>query len=254
MSKHEQPTPPPPPPSGGYLPQGRAYAPAAPEAPRRSWFARHKILTGILGVLVLFMIIGALGGDDDESSSAAPTTAESTRPAEEGTGSSARSQGSTADESAAEETEEETAPETTEDEPVEEEPADPRVGEVVTVGDFAVTVTGTEGGLDRIGDATFGEEAQGQFVKVFVTVENTGDSAEYFFDSDQELIDDQDRQHSTSSSSWLLDEESLFLAEINPGNTVEGVLLYDIPADAVPTAVDLQAGWLDGSVRVALGG
>jgi hypothetical protein len=253
MSKHEQPTPTPPPP-GGYLPQGQAYAPAPPEAPRRSWFARHKILTGILGVLVLFMIIGALGGDDDESSSAAPTTAESTRPAEEGTGSSARSQGSTADESAAEETEEETAPETTEDEPVEDEPAGPQVGEVVTVGDFAVTVTGTEGGLDRIGDATFGEEAQGQFVKVFVTVENTGDSAEYFFDSDQELIDDQDRQHSTSSSSWLLDEESLFLAEINPGNTVEGVLLYDIPADAVPTAVDLQAGWLDGSVRVALGG
>ncbi|MFK5644912.1 DUF4352 domain-containing protein [Ornithinimicrobium sp. LYQ121] len=237
MSNHQQPTPPPPPP-GGCLPQGQAYgSPPVQERQKKSWFARHKILTGILGVLVLFMVVGALGGGDVELPGAPQNPAASASSAEEGTGSSASSQGSTADESAAEEA-----------------PAEPQVGDVVTVGDFAVTVTGTEGGLAGIGDATFGEGAQGQFVKVWVTVENTGDSAEYFFDSDQSLVDDQDRQHSTSSSSWLLDEESLFLAEINPGNTIEGVLLYDIPADAVPTAVDLQAGWLSSSVRVSLEG
>lgn len=270
MSNHQQ-TPPPPPP-GANLPQGQPYGEAPGPGPRkRSWFARHKVLTGILGVLALFVIIGALGGGDDESPGvAAQTTAGSTDPAGEGTGPSASSPGSTADGSAAEEesaaedaaredpAEEAGTPTETEDEagqneePTQEDPAGPRMGDVVTVGDFAITVDGVEEGLSRVGDEMFGEDAQGQFVKVQVTVENTGNSAEYFFDSEQKLIDDQDRQHSTSSSSWLLDEENLFLAEINPGNKVVGVLLYDIPQDAVPTAVELQANMFGKVARVQL--
>ncbi|GAA4873602.1 DUF4352 domain-containing protein [Serinicoccus chungangensis] len=236
------------------------------EPPRRSWFARHKIITGSLVVLGLFIIIGAWGGDEDPADSAAQPSATSTSSAEEGADSSASSSGSTADESAAEEapaessveegtTEAEEAPdEETAEAPAEEAGGDPQLGDVVQIGDFEVSVTGVEGGLAQIGDDMLGEEAQGQFVKVMVTVENTGDAAEYFLDSEQELIDDSDRQHSTSSASWMLDEESLFLTEINPGNRVEGVLLYDIPADAVPTAVDLQGGFFSSPVRVSLGG
>ena len=253
MSNRQHPAPPPP---GHNLPDGHSYqgqpypAQQAPEPRRKSWFARHKILTGILGALALFMIIGALGGGDDESPGAAAQTSAASS-AEEGTGSSVSSQGSTTDEPAAED---ETAEEELAEEPAEDEADVPTVGDVVTVGDFEVTVTGQEVGLARVGDDMFGEEAQGQFVKVFVTVQNTGTSAEYFLDSDQKLVDEQGRQHSTSSSAWLLDEESLFLTEINPGNTVEGVLLYDIPADATPTTLELQAGFLSGVVSVSLAG
>lgn len=228
------------------------------EPPKRSWFARHKVVTGILGVLGLFIIIGAMGGDEDPADSAAQPSATSTSSAEEGAGSSASSPGSTADEPAAEEeTPAETSVEegTTEDAakaPAEEASDDPQLGDVVQTGDFEVSVTGVEGGMAQIGDDMLGEEAQGQFVKVLVTVENTGDAAEYFLDSEQKLVDDSDRQHSTSSASWMLDEESLFLTEINPGNRVEGVLLYDIPEDAVPTSIDLQGGFFSSPVRVAL--
>ena len=237
------------------------------EPPRRSWFARHKIITGILAVLGLFIIIGAWGGDEDPTDSAAQASATSTSSAGEGAGSSASSPGSTADESAAEEAPAEASvvEGTTEDiedapaedmaeAPAEEASGDPQQGDVVQIGDFAVSVTGVEGGLAQIGDDMLGEEAQGQFVKVMVRVENTGDAAEYFLDSEQKLIDDSDRQHSTSSASWMLDEESLFLTEINPGNRVEGVLLYDIPTDAAPTAIDLQAGLFSSPVRVSLQG
>lgn len=239
---------------------------AAPDRPKRSWFARHKIITGILAALGIFVIIGVIGGGGDSADVAAQPSASSSDSAEEGTGSSASSSGSTADEPAAEEeaaeeesaADEEDTQDAAEDEPA-EEPAeeasdDPQLGELVQIGDFEVSVTDVEGGLAQIGDDMFGEEAQGQFVKVMVTVENTGDSAEYFLDSEQKLIDDSDRQHSTSSSSWLLDEESLFLTEINPGNRVEGVLLYDIPEDAVPTSIDLEGGFFSSPVRVSLDG
>lgn len=243
---------------------------------RKSWFARHKILTGILAVLIVFAVGGALSGGEDTPSAATQTSAEPAHAsAEEGTGSSAGSQGSTADESAAkEDTAAEKEAQAAEDKAAEEKKAKekeaeekkaeeeaqaaadaaPGVGERVEVGQFSVRVTQVEPGLDWIGDSTFGEAPQGQFVKVHLTVENTGDEAEYFFDSDQKLVDGKDRQHSTSSSAWLLEEESLFLAEINPGNKIEGVLLYDIPADAAPVAVDLQAGWLSKPVRVSLEG
>ena len=243
---------------------------AAPDRPKRSWFARHKIITGILAALGIFIIIGVIGGGGDSADVAAQPSASSSDSAEEGTGSSASSSGSTADEPAAEgeaaeeesaedesaeeesAADEEDTQDAAEDEPAEEASDDPQLGELVQIGDFEVSVTDVEGGLAQIGDDMFGEEAQGQFVKVMVTVENTGDSAEYFLDSEQKLIDDSDRQHSTSSSSWLLDEESLFLTEINPGNRVEGVLLYDIPEDAVPTSIDLEGGFFSSPVRVSL--
>lgn len=238
---------------------------------RKTWFARHKILTGILAVLAVFVVGGALSGGDDAPSTAAQTSAEPAHAsAGEGTGPSAGSQGSTADGSAADDAatedddaaadekaadekkaEEREAKETAEKEDAE---AVPGIGDTVEVGDFSVRVTDVEPGVEWVGDSTFGEAPQGQFVKVYVTVENTGTEADYFLDSEQKLVDDQDRQHSTSSAAWMLDEESLFLTEVNPGNKVEGVLLYDVPVDAVPVAVDLQAGWLSTPVRVALDG
>ncbi len=225
---------------------------------RKTWFARHKILTGILAVLAVFVVGGALSGGDDAPSTAAQTSAEPAHAsAGEGTGPSAGSQGSTADGSAADdaatEDEDDAADEKAADEKKAEE-AVPGIGDTVEVGDFSVRVTDVEPGVEWVGDSTFGEAPQGQFVKVYVTVENTGTEADYFLDSEQKLVDDQDRQHSTSSAAWMLDEESLFLTEINPGNKVEGVLLYDVPVDAVPVAVDLQAGWLSTPVRVALDG
>lgn len=236
---------------------------------RKTWFARHKILTGILAVLAVFVVGGALSGGDDAPSTAAQTSAEPAHAsAGEGTGPSAGSQGSTADGSAADdaatEDEDDAADQKAADEKKAEEEdaaekeeaaeAVPGIGDTVEVGDFSVRVTDVEPGVEWVGDSTFGEAPQGQFVKVYVTVENTGTEADYFLDSEQKLVDDQDRQHSTSSAAWMLDEESLFLTEINPGNKVEGVLLYDVPVDAVPVAVDLQAGWRSTPVRVALDG
>lgn len=43
----------------------------AEEKSQKNWFVRHKVLTGILGVIVLFAIIGSMG-DSDNSNTSAP--------------------------------------------------------------------------------------------------------------------------------------------------------------------------------------
>lgn len=47
------------------------------EPRRKSWFARHKILTSIIGVLLFFRVVGSCSGDDTETAAPPPITSTS---------------------------------------------------------------------------------------------------------------------------------------------------------------------------------
>lgn len=218
------------------------YQAPAPE-PKRSWFARHKFLTAILAVVVLGGIGAAMGGGDDDVPQASSSTS---------VGADAPT--ATTPDAAAEAPTDAGSPDVSQEagEPAPADEAQAGIGETVEVGDFAVTVNGVETGISRVGNEYFGEDAQGQFVTVSLTVTNNADSAEYFFDSGQKLFDERGREHSTSSSVIYLDDDNLFVQQINPGNTATGVLLYDIPADATPVELELSGGFLSGDVVISL--
>ncbi|HZK04558.1 MAG TPA: DUF4352 domain-containing protein [Actinomycetaceae bacterium] len=205
------------------------YQAPAPE-PKRSWFARHKILTAIIAVVVLGGIGAAIGGGDDDVPRASTSSAGADAPTDAGSPDVSQEAG----------------------EPAPADETQAAIGDTVEVGDFTVTVNGAETGISRVGNEYFGEVAQGQFVTVAVTVSNISDSAEYFHYSDQNLIDEQGREHSASTAASYLEAEDFFLTKINPGNTVEGVLLYDIPADALPVGLELSGGFLSSDVVVSL--
>ncbi|MDO5495489.1 MAG: DUF4352 domain-containing protein [bacterium] len=231
--------------------------PAAPEPPKRSWFARHKILTGVLGVVAIGVLAAALGGGDGEpSSTPTPPAAAVGSPTDAGSPADSQDPGEPAPATeAVGGSEAPGVPEASdapEEEPAVQEPVTAAIGDAVEVGDFTVTVTGIEAGIERVGNEYFGDEAQGQFVKVNLAVTNNGDSAEHFLDSLQKLMDEQGREHSSSSSVIYLEDENLMATQINPGNTAEGSLLYDIPADAVPAVLKLAGGFFGGDVEVAL--
>lgn len=192
-------------------------APAADPKKSGNWFTRHKLLSALLAIIAVIAIGAALkgGGNDAASSNDKPA------------GSSEQAANS-------------------------EEAGEATVGEAITAGDLSVTVTDVETGLKRIGDANFGSDAQGQYVKVSVSVTNNGKEATYFTESDQHLIDDQDRQHSTSGDSMYLGNESVLFEQINPGNTVNGIMLFDIPADATVKAIDIDTGLFSNPVRVTV--
>ncbi|WP_277212019.1 DUF4352 domain-containing protein [Isoptericola croceus] len=227
-----------PPPSSaatGQPPQGWAPHPPAPEK-RKNWFARHKVLTG-LGALVGVAIVGAaLGGGDEE-----PVVPDGGAQVVEDAPAAASTDEGGADAEAAEPAEE----------PVESEL--PGLGDAVRDGKFEFTVTELEDGVEQIGNDFLNETAQGQYVLVHVTVENIGDEAQYFDGSSQKLVDTEGRTHSADSSAAIyLDDSNSFLNEINPGNTVDGVVVFDLPKKATPATLELHDSMFSGGVEVSV--
>lgn len=237
------------PPYGAQPPQGypvHGYPapggqPGVPPAPRKSWFARHKILTG-LGVVVLLVIVGASlggGGDDEPAEPAAVADAggEATGP----TDADVEADTAPTDEGPAEE-------------PAPEPPAAPGIGTAVRDGKFEFTVTSVETGVPSVGDQYLSQEAQGQYVLVHMTVTNIGDEAQMFTGGNQQLTDTEGRTHESDSTAAIyLGDTNSFLTDINPGNAVEGVVVFDIPADAVPATLSLHDSMFSGGVEVSLG-
>lgn len=223
---------------GAYATPG---APQAPEPPKqRSWFARHKILTAILVLVVLAVAGTALGGGEGE---APPSGTASQAPAEEAA-EPAADDAAPAEDAPAEEPDEPAA------EPAEDAAG---IGDAVRDGKFEFTVTEVETGISEVGDEFLSEQAQGQFVLVHMTVSNIGDQAQMLSGSNQTLIDDQGREHSANGSAAIyLEGSETFLNDINPGNSVEGTVIFDIPADAQPAAVELHDSMFSGGVTVSL--
>ena len=136
-----------------------------------------------------------------------------------------------------------------------EEPVDntPGIGVTAADGKFEFVVTNVETGLPSIGNDMFGTQAQGTFALVHVTVTNIGDKAQSFFGDNQTLVDTQGREHSadTTAAIYLENSESMY-TEINPGNSVNAIVVFDIPADAVPATITLHDSMFSGGVTVSL--
>lgn len=227
------PATPPTPPNGAY--PGLVPGPPVPQ-PTRSWFARHKVLTTLGALVVLVVVVGvATGGGSDESDApeAAPPVAEA--PAD-----GAAEQPAPAEEPAAE--------------PAVEAPAAAGLGTPVRDGKFEFTVTSVEPGVARVGNDLIGKEAQGQYVLVHLTVANIGTEAQYFSDGAQKAFDAQGREFSADSSAGVyLEGNDTLLNQINPGNAVTGTVVFDVPADAALTLLELHDSLFSGGVEVALG-
>ena len=200
----------------------------APEQ-KKNWFARHKLLTALLVIVVLAVIGTAMSKQSDgkpaTSSSQAADSAASGNAAESVDKAGAEAEGDKGDKKD------------------KNDDATVGIGTPVILGDFEVTVTNVEKGVSHIGNDVLGKDATGQYVIVDVTVKNTGKEAAGFAESEQKLVDTEGRQHSVSGDSLYLGDASMIYEKVNPGNTVTGKLLYDVPADAVPSKLELATGW-----------
>jgi len=218
--------------------------PAQPPAPKRSWFARHKILTG-LGVVVAVVVIAsaASGGGGDAPQAATSTPASSATTAGEATTDVAKeAEKKVADKKGAKKADKKAAAKKS-----------AGIGDPVRDGKFEFTVTSVKDGVASVGDDVLGQEAQGQFVLVRVTVKNIGDKAQLFDGSSQTAFDADGREFSSDSEAaiYVKGSES-FLNEINPGNSVKATVVFDVPKGAKLTKVELHDSMFSGGVDVAL--
>lgn len=130
----------------------------------------------------------------------------------------------------------------------------PGIGDPAKDGKFSFKVTKVEKGVERVGGEYLGSDAQGQYVLVHVTVKNIGDEAQLFSDSSQKLIDARGRQYDADSGTAALGlkNSNAFLNNINPGNAVSGILLFDVPKEFRIKAIELHDSAFSGGVTVAL--
>ncbi|MBC7679384.1 MAG: DUF4352 domain-containing protein, partial [Pseudorhodobacter sp.] len=132
-------------------------------------------------------------------------------------------------------------------------PAAPAAGLNTPVrdGKFEFTVTAVDPGKPTIGTGGLSQTAQGQFILARITVKNIGAQAQTFDAGAQKLTDQQGRQATASSTAGIYVDSKNFLAQINPGNSVQGVVVFDVPKDSVPATFELHDSPFSGGVTVA---
>jgi hypothetical protein len=131
--------------------------------------------------------------------------------------------------------------------------AAPGIGDPVHDGRFEFVVTQVETDVAQVGEGFLARTPQGRYVLVHLTVENIGDKAQLFDGGSQRLIDVDGREHGPDMAAALfLADSGSFFNILNPGNLVEGIVVFDIPPDATPAAVRLHDSFLSGGVQVHL--
>ncbi|NEM05491.1 DUF4352 domain-containing protein [Geodermatophilus normandii] len=127
------------------------------------------------------------------------------------------------------------------------------IGQPAADGEFQFVVNGVDCSQSQIGDQYLSTQAQGQFCIVDVTVSNIGSQAQGFFGENATLLNAEGQEFSADSEAafYLQDSSSLY-EEINPGNTLNSKVVFDVPAGMVPSSIELHDSAFSGGVTVAL--
>lgn len=181
-----------------------------------NWFKRHKILTAILAIIFIAVIANVAGGGGKKSGDTAKNA-------------STNSSSST---------------------------TVAKVGETARDGKFEFVVKSIKCGEPSVTAAGgyLSKTAQGQYCLVDISVKNIGDKQQLFMESDQKLLNASNVEYSADSVATLYNSNNsdVFVNEINPGNTVEGTIVYDIPKDQTPVTAELHDSSFSNGVKVTL--
>lgn len=219
---------------------GAASVASATPSAARPWFKKKRFIIpgAVAGVIILGSALGG-GGDKPDGSvalaSSSPTAevvaadaAESPTPTPAATKAAAKPAAKPA-------------------------PAGPKIGSKVRDGKFEFVVTGVKCGITSVGSEYLNTKAQGQFCRVAMKISNIGDEAQSMFADNQLAFDAKGRKFSADSEASIYDEKSQVLwEEINPGNTVNGFVFFDVPKDAKLVKMELHDSRFSGGVEVAL--
>ncbi|MEU6998988.1 DUF4352 domain-containing protein [Nonomuraea sp. NPDC046570] len=139
------------------------------------------------------------------------------------------------------------------DKPKKEKPEAPGIGSVVKDGEFSFKVTKLERKA-RVGGDFLNKDAQGVFLLVYVTVKNIGDEQQAFSSSAQKLYAKGKEYEASAEAAIYLENSKSLYEEINPGNSVKGIVLFDVPKTLKPDSIELHDSLFSDGVRVDLAG
>lgn len=126
------------------------------------------------------------------------------------------------------------------------------IGQPGRDGAFEFTVNRIDCGVSKIGDSFINLTALGQFCLAEMIIRNAGKRPATFADALQRGYGpDGDRYAPDSAAGMLVNsEQQLFQNQINPGNLVKGVVVYDIPRDSHIAQLELHESEHTAGLRV----
>ncbi|HET8789468.1 MAG TPA: DUF4352 domain-containing protein, partial [Actinomycetes bacterium] len=128
------------------------------------------------------------------------------------------------------------------------------LGDPVRDGQFEFVVRSVDCGAASVGRGLAPKTAQDQFCLVALEVENTGTEGRTFGGGQQFLFDSDGNRHDPDLDATARHEGDarLWSSHLNPGQRLEGTLVYDVPESATPSRVELHDGPLSGGASVAV--
>lgn len=135
-----------------------------------------------------------------------------------------------------------------------DKPKTATIGQPARDGKFEFTVKSTKCGVAKVGTDLLGAKAQGQFCLVTINVKNIGKEAQMFDGSSQKAYAADGTEYSADSGAAIYANKNAetFLNDINPGNQVTGVVVFDIPKNVKLTKLELHDSPFSGGVAVTL--
>jgi hypothetical protein len=122
-------------------------------------------------------------------------------------------------------------------------------------GKFEFAVTAMHCGVPSVGSDGFGETAQGDFCLVNVQVKNVGKTPEIFSDTSQKGYAADGTEYAVNSGAGVWVNKgplATFLEQINPGNTVKGTLVFDVPKGSKLASIVLHESMFTAGVKIPL--
>ena len=181
---------------------------------QRNFFMKHKVLSGIL-ILGVLATIGSNGSEEEQ-----PVIDQTNEPQTETNSSSIG---------------------------VESPEQNFSIGDSVTVGKFEFMVNTSEemteiaSGNEFIDNIT----TEGKFIVVNVTVKNNDTESRMVDGSMFTIVDNQGRKFSTLDDLELvtiLENEYIFLDSINPGMSLTGTFVFEVPSDIEDYTLQVSSG------------
>ena len=127
----------------------------------------------------------------------------------------------------------------------------PASGDEVRDGDFAFVVTGVER-VDAVADPEFPElqkAAAGEYIIVKMRVTNVGTEPQTFFASFNTLSDGT-TTYESDDEAWIYLGNTL--ADLNPGDSIDTAVVFDVPDGTRPVSIELHDRPLSDGVTVDL--
>ncbi|OGL29629.1 hypothetical protein A3D14_01320 [Candidatus Saccharibacteria bacterium RIFCSPHIGHO2_02_FULL_47_12] len=185
---------------------------------KTNWFKKHKILTVALALVLVFIIAAAASGSDSNKTDSSSSNSSSEQSQQTPKNSTAKT------------------------------------GEPARDGKFEFVVKSIICGKPNVGSDFTTKTAQGQYCLLDVSVKNIGNEAQSLYSGNQFLFNSTGQKYSADDTAtyYAAPSGNTWYDNINPGNSVEGVIVFDIPKDQTPTSAELHDSALSGGVKVNL--